>query len=94
MVYSSVVSAIGNIGQSSYGAANAYLDSLIEHRVKNGLVGGSIRWPAVSGMGMAAATIDNSSNDLLSLSISPSMASDYLYRLFSFSNLWEEDSVI
>ena len=57
MCYSSITAAIGNIGQSSYGAANAYVDGMMTRRVSQGLPGVSIRWPAVSGIGMAAATV-------------------------------------
>jgi hypothetical protein len=53
--YSSIVAAIGNIGQSAYGSANRYIDGLMESRGSQGLAGVSIRWPAVRGVGMAAA---------------------------------------
>ncbi|RYG60296.1 KR domain-containing protein, partial [archaeon] len=43
-------------GQSAYGAANRYLDVLMEERRKLGMVGTSIRWPAISGKGMSAVT--------------------------------------
>ena len=56
VVFSSITAAIGNIGQSSYGAANNFMDGLVERRVRMGLAGQSIRWPAISDMGMAAAT--------------------------------------
>lgn len=55
--YSSIVGSIGNIGQSAYCAANRFLDGLIEHRNRNGFacLSASIRWPAIRGVGMAAA---------------------------------------
>jgi hypothetical protein len=55
--YSSIVSRIGNMGQSAYGAANRYLDSLVAHRQSEGCggVSVSIQWPAIRGVGMAAA---------------------------------------
>eukprot|EP01034_Spumella_vulgaris_P031056 gene31056-38385_t len=54
LCYSSITAALGNIGQSAYGAANRFLDSLVSERRGQGLCGVSIRWPAISGVGMAA----------------------------------------
>ncbi|NDG63455.1 MAG: SDR family NAD(P)-dependent oxidoreductase, partial [Planctomycetes bacterium] len=81
VVFSSITAAIGNIGQSSYGAANNFMDGLVERRVRMGLAGQSIRWPAISDMGMAAST--RSSNDLLSTSMSPSEVEALLSRVLS-----------
>jgi 3-oxoacyl-(acyl-carrier-protein) synthase/acyl carrier protein len=55
MLYSSIASLFGNIGQVNYSAANAYLDGLARWRVAQGLPAVSVQWPAVSGVGMAAA---------------------------------------
>jgi len=55
VTFSSVTALLGNLGQCNYGAANGYLDALCEWRCASGLPGVSIRWPAVSEVGMAAA---------------------------------------
>ena len=55
VVYSSVAALFGNAGQANYSAANAYLDGLVRWRVAQGLPGTSVQWPAVLGVGMAAA---------------------------------------
>ena len=55
ILYSSISSLFGGVGQANYAAANAYLDELVRWRTSRGLPGVSIQWPAVSGVGMAAA---------------------------------------
>eukprot|EP01031_Cornospumella_fuschlensis_P038845 gene38845-47242_t len=67
--YSSLAAAFGNVGQSAYGAANRYLDVLMEERRRLGLVGTSIRWPAISGKGMVASLLMKS-EAMLSLALS------------------------
>jgi len=58
--FSSIVVALGNIGQSIYAAANAYLDKIALLRVKHDLPGKSIRWALVSGMGMGVPIASSS----------------------------------
>ncbi|QDZ21994.1 polyketide synthase [Chloropicon primus] len=52
IMFSSIVSLYGNIGQTSYSAANTYLDTLAALRQNQGLPAVSIQWPAISGIGM------------------------------------------
>lgn len=44
VMHSSMTSVMGNIGQSNYGAANAFMDCLSHFRQMNGLCGQSINW--------------------------------------------------
>ncbi|XP_041364324.1 uncharacterized protein LOC121379741 [Gigantopelta aegis] len=44
IMHSSITAVFGNGGQSSYGAANAFLDSLAQKRRPAGLVGQSVNW--------------------------------------------------
>jgi acyl transferase domain-containing protein/thioesterase domain-containing protein/D-arabinose 1-dehydrogenase-like Zn-dependent alcohol dehydrogenase/acyl carrier protein len=53
--FSSATSAIGNVGQANYAAANMFLDSLAKHRRASGLPGLSINWGPWAEVGMAAA---------------------------------------
>ena len=53
VMFSSAVGTLGNPGQSSHGAANAFLDQLAGHRRALGLSGQSIAWGAWSDIGSA-----------------------------------------
>ncbi|EZG44532.1 polyketide synthase type I [Gregarina niphandrodes] len=53
VMFSSVSSAVGNIKQCNYSAANAGLDSLVQYRRQLGLPGVSIQWGPWTEQGMA-----------------------------------------
>jgi NAD(P)-dependent dehydrogenase (short-subunit alcohol dehydrogenase family) len=53
VVFSSVSSTWGSGLQPAYGAANAYLDALVEQRRAQGLAGTSVAWGLWGGGGMA-----------------------------------------
>jgi acyl transferase domain-containing protein/NADPH:quinone reductase-like Zn-dependent oxidoreductase/acyl carrier protein len=51
---SSVTSAVGTLGQAAYGAANRYLEELVQVRNEQGFPGTCLRLPAVVAVGMGA----------------------------------------
>ncbi|XP_074599359.1 fatty acid synthase-like [Brevipalpus obovatus] len=51
VVFSSVASARGNPGQSNYGMANSFMESLCERRRKDGLHGLAIQWGFIGDVG-------------------------------------------
>ena len=55
IVFSSISSLFGSLGQVNYAAANSFMDSMVRFRSGIGLKSISIQWPAISGVGMAAA---------------------------------------
>jgi len=53
VMFSSMASIVGNVGQSSYSACNAFQDSLVQYRRHVlGLPGLAINWGPISGAGV------------------------------------------
>jgi acyl transferase domain-containing protein/NADPH:quinone reductase-like Zn-dependent oxidoreductase/acyl carrier protein len=64
--FSSIISKIGRIGQSSYSMANRFLDEIasahVQHHPKSEMKVISLRWPAILDIGMAATGTGNHVN--------------------------------
>lgn len=54
VMFSSVISMLGNLGQANYAAANAFLDCLAHYRRSQGLPGLAINWGSWSEIGMVS----------------------------------------
>ena len=65
VMFSSLASVLGGMGQASYAAANAFLDSLAHHRKAKSLPATTINWGAWSQVGMAANMAEQEKQRLL-----------------------------
>lgn len=52
VVFSSVTSGRGNVGQTNYGLANSAMERMMEQRQANGLPGLAIQWGAIGDVGL------------------------------------------
>jgi len=86
VVYSSLASLFGNVGQCNYSAANAFMDELVRWRVSRGQAGLSVQWPGVSGVGMAASMDERVAIDS-SMSIDVATVKRVVRQLVGFSRL-------
>jgi acyl carrier protein/NADP-dependent 3-hydroxy acid dehydrogenase YdfG len=83
LCYSSVTAAVGTAGQAAYGGANRYMEWLMQERVHSGRAGLCVRWPEVSGVGMAAALHGADSGNERDCSITAAQVGRFLLELFT-----------
>ncbi|MBW4434620.1 MAG: SDR family NAD(P)-dependent oxidoreductase [Pelatocladus maniniholoensis HA4357-MV3] len=69
--FSSIASLIGSLGQSSYAAANAFLDNLCHYRQQLGLPALSINWGAWANIGMTAKLDNHFQSRIAEMGLSP-----------------------
>ena len=69
--FSSIASLIGSPAQGNYAAANAFMDSLMQHRRATGLPGLSINWGPWANAGMAAQLDTSAQNRMSARGITP-----------------------
>jgi NAD(P)-dependent dehydrogenase (short-subunit alcohol dehydrogenase family)/acyl carrier protein len=68
--YSSIASVLGSVGQGNYAAANAFMDTLVQERRRQGLPGLSINWAGWD-QGMAAGLDRHGQERLKAMGFSP-----------------------
>ncbi|OAD52584.1 Fatty acid synthase [Eufriesea mexicana] len=57
VVFSSITSGRGNVGQTNYGLSNATMERIMEQRQTNGLPGLAIQWGAIGDVGLILETM-------------------------------------
>ncbi|XP_076763351.1 fatty acid synthase 1 [Xylocopa sonorina] len=57
VVFSSIVSGRGNLGQTNYGLSNAAMERIMEQRQANGLPGLAVQWGAIGDVGLILETM-------------------------------------
>ncbi|XP_074596262.1 fatty acid synthase-like [Brevipalpus obovatus] len=64
VVFSSVASGRGNIGQTNYSLANSYMESVCERRRRDGLHGLAIQWGFIGDVGFVVEKFGNEVNSI------------------------------
>ena len=86
-LFSSWVSIFGSVGQGSYVASNAYMNSLALHQHSSGQMSTSLQLPPINGMGMSASLFLSSSQQLQrpldTVGLSPDDFAKYLHASLS-----------
>ncbi|MEM7125062.1 MAG: SDR family NAD(P)-dependent oxidoreductase [Chloroflexota bacterium] len=80
--FSSIASMLGSPGQSNYAAANAFMDTLMQLRHREGLPGLSVNWGPWANVGMAAQLQDRMQAQAMSM-IQPEQGRLFLQYLLN-----------
>nr|XP_034178573.1 fatty acid synthase [Osmia lignaria]XP_034178581.1 fatty acid synthase [Osmia lignaria] len=64
VVFSSVSSGRGNLGQTNYGLSNSAMERIMEQRQANGLPGLAIEWGAIGDVGLILETMGNNDTEV------------------------------
>ncbi|XP_068717598.1 fatty acid synthase-like [Montipora capricornis] len=75
VMFSSVSSGRGNVGQTNYGFANSAMERICEDRVKSGLPGLAIQWGAIGDVGLIQDTMGGSNETVIGGTLPQRMSS-------------------
>ncbi|XP_014471165.1 PREDICTED: fatty acid synthase-like [Dinoponera quadriceps] len=82
VVFSSISSGRGNIGQTNYGFANSAMERIVEDRQRHGFKGLAIQWGAIGDVGLIVETMGG--NDIIISGTQPQLISSCLATIDDF----------
>ncbi|GAA2780428.1 type I polyketide synthase [Crossiella cryophila] len=93
VLFSSASATLGQAGQGSYAAANAYLDALAQQRREQGKPGVSLAWGPWAGGGMAAGLAEADKQRMARTGVTP-LTSELGLHLFDAARTVEAATVV